>query len=104
MQAFDIHQVLQLRQQADHPYLEFFRLPELSLGVYALPAGADDPQRPHASAEVYFVLEGRGVVRVADEDRPVSPGCLVVVGAGVEHCFREVTQELKLLVFFAPAE
>lgn len=104
MLAFDIQQVLELRQQAGHPYLEFFRMPELSLGVYVLPAGADDPQQPHGSAEVYYVLEGRGVVRVADEDRPVSTGCLVVVGAGVQHCFHEVTEDLKLLVFFAPAE
>ena len=74
------------------------------MGVYFLPAGGADPQRPHSEDEVYYAVSGRATVRVAGEDRPVGPGALVFVPAGAEHSFHAITEDLTLLVFFAPAE
>lgn len=76
----------------------------MSAGIYVLPAGAVDPQEPHKEDEVYYVLGGRGAIRVGHEDREVQPGAFVFVGAGEEHRFHSITEELKLMVFFAPAE
>ena len=53
---------------------------------------------------MYYVVGGRATVRVAGEDRPVGPGALVFVPAGAEHSFHAITEDLTLLVFFAPAE
>jgi mannose-6-phosphate isomerase-like protein (cupin superfamily) len=39
----------------------------LSLGLSVWPAGLPDEQRPHAEDEVYYVVEGRGRLQVADE-------------------------------------
>jgi len=72
------------------------------LGLYVIPAGEKDPQSPHTEEEVYYVLEGVGMIRVDDEDRPVSVGSTIFVGIGVEHRFHSITQDLKLLVFWAP--
>jgi mannose-6-phosphate isomerase-like protein (cupin superfamily) len=74
------------------------------VGLYVLPAGGTDPQRPHGEDEVYLVVRGRGHIRVADEDRAVEPGAVVFVPARVEHRFHDITEELVLAVFFAPAE
>jgi mannose-6-phosphate isomerase-like protein (cupin superfamily) len=104
MDAFELAELFARRRQSGRPYLEFLRVPALSLGLYVLPAGGVDGQQPHAEDEVYYVLGGRGAVRVGGEDRPVQPGTLVFVKAGVEHRFHSVTEELRLLVFFAPAE
>jgi len=52
----------------------------------------------HPTHEFYFVMSGRGVMIVADEERPVGPGDLVYippdtvhslrpVGGGAIHCF-----------------
>ena len=90
-----------------HPgerYLEFLRVPALSAGVYVLRAGETDPQRPHREDEIYYVASGRGVIRVGTEDRPVESGSVVHVAPGVEHRFHSITEELRVLVVFAPAE
>ena len=44
------------------------------------------------------------MIRVGDEDRPVAPGSVVFVAAGVEHRFHDIAEELRLIVVFGPAE
>ena len=83
MDAFELSQLLADQQSSGNLYLEFLRVPALSAGLYVLPAGQPDPQQPHAEDEVYYVLQGRGAIRVADEDRPVQPGSIIYVAAGV---------------------
>jgi mannose-6-phosphate isomerase-like protein (cupin superfamily) len=85
-------------------YEEFLRVPSLSVGVYRLPAGGEDPQSPHAEDEVYYVIEGRATIRVGEEDRPVRPGSTVFVAARVPHRFHSIEEVLTILVFFAPPE
>jgi quercetin dioxygenase-like cupin family protein len=85
-------------------YLEFLRKDSLSIGVYTLPQGGVDPQKPHAEDEAYYVLSGRASITVGDEARAVEPGDLIFVAKGVEHRFHTISADLKLLVFFAPAE
>ncbi len=104
MQAYELAQLLEQRAGSGQRYLEFLRVPSLSVGVYALSAGATDPQNPHAEDEVYYVLSGRAQIRVADEDRPVQAGSVVFVAARVPHKFHSITEDLQVLVFFAPAE
>jgi mannose-6-phosphate isomerase-like protein (cupin superfamily) len=69
-----------------------------------LAAGQDDPQQPHTEDEIYYVVRGRATIRVADEDRPVSPGSVVYVAATVPHTFHTIEEDLEILVIFAPAE
>ena len=92
------------RTQARKPYLEFLRVPAMSAGIYVLSPGETDSQSPHAEDELYCVLRGRARMRVGLEDRPVGPGIMIFVGAGVEHRFYEITAQLQVLVCFAPAE
>ena len=40
----------------------------------------------------------------ADEDREVQAGSVVYVAKTVEHRFHSIEEELRVLVFFAPAE
>jgi mannose-6-phosphate isomerase-like protein (cupin superfamily) len=102
--AFEIAEVMVRQQQSGQRYLEFLRVPSLSMGLYALPAGGVDPQKPHTEDEVYYIISGRGVIRVDQEDREVTAGSLVFVKAGVDHRFHSIAEDLNILVFFAPAE
>src|SRR5262249_42432190 len=104
MTAYELQQLLAEHRQAGRAYLEFLRVPALSMGLYRLPAGSTDPQRPHREDEVYYIVEGRATLRVGTEDRAVGPGSLVYVAAEVEHRFHTITEDLTTLVFFAPAE
>ena len=105
MQAFELAQLIQNRIiDLDKPYLEFLKVPDLSMGLYVLPAGGVDPQSPHTEDEVYYVVSGRAHIQVADESRAVQAGSIVYVAKNVEHCFHSIEEELTVLVFFAPAE
>src|SRR2546423_9337863 len=102
--AFQLAELLTAREEAQRAYLEFLRVPSLSMGLYALPAGGVDPQKPHTEDEVYFVVSGRASMRVGEEDFGVEAGSVVYVRAGVEHRFFDIGEDLAVLVFFAPAE
>ena len=85
-------------------YSEFLRVPAMSVGVYVLPAGGVDRQTPHTEDEIYYVLRGRARFRQGDQERPVTPGEVLFVPAREAHHFHSITEELVLLVVFAPAE
>lgn len=104
MQAFEIGELLALQGQSSHAYLEFLRVPALSVGLYVLPAGGTDPQQPHSEDEVYYIVRGRGQIMVAGEHRTVEAGSVVYVQAHAEHRFHDITEDMHILVFFAPAE
>jgi mannose-6-phosphate isomerase-like protein (cupin superfamily) len=100
-------QVSPLEQQqakAGKAYLEFLRVPAMSAGVYVLPAGGSDPQSPHQQDEMYYVDRGKARMRAGTESQPVGAGSLIFVEKLVEHRFYDITEELVVLVFFAPAE
>jgi mannose-6-phosphate isomerase-like protein (cupin superfamily) len=102
----DAHEIPELdprpRDADGHGYVDFLASTKLSVGLAIWPAGSTDRQKPHREDEVYYVISGRGSIRVADEDRPVKPGSLVFVDAGVEHRFHDIDEELRVLVFWAP--
>lgn len=92
------------RAVSGKPYREFLRVPAMSAGLYVLPAGGTDLQRPHHEDEVYYVVRGRARFKADKEDREVSTGSVIFVAAEVEHRFYDVAEELAVLVLFAPAE
>src|ERR671933_335382 len=104
MVAMDITRLLAGHDFSGEPYLEFLRVPSLSVGLYVLSAGAEDPQQPHTEDEVYHVVSGRGSIRVGAEGSVVEAGSIVFVEAGVDHRFHSIEEDLTVLVFFAPAE
>jgi len=104
MQAFEITQLMQKRQDSSDSYLEFLKVPDLSMGLYVLPTGGVDSQSPHTEDEVYYIVSGRAKIKVADEDRDVVAGSIVYVAKDVEHRFHSIEDELTVIVFFAPAE
>ncbi|MGO8984345.1 MAG: cupin domain-containing protein [Terriglobales bacterium] len=85
-------------------YFEFLRIPAMSAGVYVLPEGAADPQKPHREDEMYYVVRGRARMQVGSAQAEVHAGSIIFVEAEAEHRFYDIEEELEVLVFFAPAE
>jgi mannose-6-phosphate isomerase-like protein (cupin superfamily) len=85
-------------------YLEFLRVPAMSAGVYVLPKGGSDPQKPHREDEMYYVVRGRASMQIGDDQAKVGIGSVIFVEAEAEHRFYDIEEELEILVFFAPAE
>jgi len=75
-----MHKVFKLPEMIDRhhklrePWFEFLRVSALSLGIYSLPAGSEDPQFSHPEDVVYYILAGRAVLKVENENRVAEPG------------------------------
>jgi mannose-6-phosphate isomerase-like protein (cupin superfamily) len=93
-----------LTAHGDASYREVLRVPALSLGLFAAGAGHHDTQTEHSQDEVYVVLSGAAELEVAGERTPVSSGSVAYVPTGVLHRFVEVTDDLRVIVVFAPPE
>lgn len=104
MKSYEIKEILQSAAEAGEGYLEFLRVPALSMGLYQLKAGAVDPQKPHGQDEVYYVLDGSARFQTGDEEKDVRTGAILYVAAEQAHKFVDIKEDLQVLVFFAPAE
>jgi mannose-6-phosphate isomerase-like protein (cupin superfamily) len=106
MKAFDRHEIEEAHARAGRLYHELLREPAMSAGLYRLPAGASDPQRPHEQDELYVVLDGRAaiVVEPGDVRRELRAGSVVYVPARASHRFVDIAEDLAVLVVFAPPE
>jgi mannose-6-phosphate isomerase-like protein (cupin superfamily) len=105
---FHVDELARERERRERLYFEFLRVPAMSAGVYVLPAGGSDPQKPHREDEMYYVVRGRARMQIgsgeAREDAEVRAGSVIFVEAEREHRFYDIAEELEVLVFFAPAE
>jgi mannose-6-phosphate isomerase-like protein (cupin superfamily) len=74
--------------------------PGLEVGVYVLVAPEPDHQQPHADDELYYVLDGSGVLEIEGQPVPLEQGQAVFVPAGAHHQFTAY-EHLSVLVVFA---
>ncbi len=87
---------------APNHFAEHLRTGSLSFGTYSIPAGGLDDQHPHREDEIYVVTTGRAKLVTDSGTVDVGPGDALFVPAGEAHRFTDVTEDLALLVFFAP--
>ena len=104
MQSFELTHLISQREASNKLYLEFLKTPDLSMGLYVLPAGGTDPQSPHTEDEIYVVTRGRATLWTADGTAPMGPGDVAFVPAGEEHRFIDVLEDFAVIVVFGPAE
>lgn len=104
MLIFDIDAVRRALEAMESRYKEFMRVENMSAGLYRLKAGEKDPQKPHTEDEVYFVTRGRARFAAGENIQDVAAGSFIFVEAHREHHFLDITEDLEVLVVFAPPE
>jgi mannose-6-phosphate isomerase-like protein (cupin superfamily) len=102
--ARSLAELLAERATSGRPYLEFIRTGSMSVGLYVLGPTDQDRQLPHTEDEVYVIMAGRSGFTAGEATRVVEAGDTLSVDAGVPHRFHDITEELRLLVIFAPPE
>ena len=102
MDAFDMSEIVEGHRENGELYHEFLRAERISVGLYVLAAGATDPQVPHTEDEIYYIVSGAATIEVDGENRPASAGSVIYVGAHIEHRFHAITEDLSVIVVFAP--
>lgn len=98
--AVDVATVQRRLQAGNGGYEIVHASPGLEVGVYVLVAPEPDRQQPHADDELYYVLEGRGVLEVEGKPVPLEQGQSVFVPAGTLHQFTAY-EGMSVLVIFA---
>jgi mannose-6-phosphate isomerase-like protein (cupin superfamily) len=93
-----------VREGEPNQYREHLRVADLSVGTYCIPVGGKDGQDPHSEDEIYVVVRGRGRLISDTGESEVGPGTVIYVKAHENHQFTEVTEDLSIVVVFAPAE
>lgn len=80
--------------------------------VWELPPGASEGDHSHGRAgngdddgrpleEIYYFLQGHGLMRIAGEEVAVSPGDAILVPPGVDHGLYNTGEEpLRLVLLF----
>lgn len=104
MQTFSLNDLVAESERAGQRWREFLRVPSLSMGLYSLNAGHADEQQPHSEDEVYVVIGGKASFRAGGQEQAVAPGSVIFVERTAEHRFVDITEDLTVLVFFAPPE
>jgi mannose-6-phosphate isomerase-like protein (cupin superfamily) len=89
---------------SDTHWVEHLRVATLSVGTYSIRGGGLDDQTPHTEDEIYVVVDGQAHIEAGGERVPVGPGSTVFVPAGEPHRFVDVTEDLTVVVVFAPPE
>lgn len=104
-QSAELDEMIARARSASDSYAAEVLLSDLlSVGLYIVPTEGKDDQTPHGEDEVYFTVRGRAKLRVGDQDHPVQPGTVLFVPAREVHYFHDVSEELILVVFWAPPE
>jgi quercetin dioxygenase-like cupin family protein len=104
VQTFDLISLVVESKAMEQTWLEFLRVDSLSMGLYRLRAGQTDPQQPHTEDEVYYVVAGHASLQAGGQVQAVGPGSVIFVERAAEHRFFNITEDLTVLVFFAPPE
>jgi mannose-6-phosphate isomerase-like protein (cupin superfamily) len=87
---------------APNHYVEHLSVPDLSVGTYSIPAGGFDDQTPHTEDEIYVVTAGRARILTPSGSAEIGPGSVIYVPTAEEHRFVDVTEDIALVVVFAP--
>ena len=84
--------------------VNLFETERMFCDVYCFEPGQEQAAHVHqGSDKVYYVVEGKGVVRVGTQQRELAQGSTAMAPSGHEHAVRNPGPgRLVLLVFMAP--
>jgi mannose-6-phosphate isomerase-like protein (cupin superfamily) len=86
----------------DEYFNDFLKIRDLEAGVIRLRPGQEDTQEPHPADELYYVVEGSGLMELGKaKDKPVKKGSIIFVPAGLHHRFYGNKEDLIVLYMFA---
>lgn len=80
------------------------KLKELSIAEIVIPAGVEVVPHHHVMEEVYYLLEGSGIMMVDGETTRVSAGQSVVIAPHQWHSIKnDSDQDIRMIVTCTPA-
>ena len=99
--AFELEDLIAQLEKDGGYFLNFLKIRDLEAGIIVLHPGEEDTQEPHATDELYYVIEGRGFMELGKNKRSVKKGSILFVPAKMHHRFYGNKENLVVLYIFA---
>jgi quercetin dioxygenase-like cupin family protein len=62
----------------------------LSLQISEIPIGSEQPIHTHEPEQIYYIINGKGLMAIDEEDREVFPGDAVYIPGNAKHGIMEM--------------
>ena len=85
----------------DEYFAGFLNTKSLEAGIIRLREGQIDTQSMHSMDEIYYVIEGKGLIAISGKNHQINRGSLVFVPAHTEHRFHGNKGEIIVLYIFS---
>jgi mannose-6-phosphate isomerase-like protein (cupin superfamily) len=92
--------IAELKKEGGY-FFNFLKLRNLEAGIIVLRPGEQDTQEPHRADELYYVIEGSGLIELGKGRHRVKKGSIIFVPAGMRHRFYGNMENLIALYMFA---
>jgi mannose-6-phosphate isomerase-like protein (cupin superfamily) len=76
----------------------------ISIQISDIPLNSQQPPHKHGPEQCYYIIKGKGLIRIEDEEKIVEPGDAVYIPPNKEHGIKNVGKEvLEYLTANTPA-
>lgn len=99
--TFELHDLVRQLEKEGGYFLDFLKVRDLEAGIIVLHPGEKDTQEPHSADELYYVIEGSGIIELGKSKKSVRKGSIIFVPAGMHHKFYGNKEDLVVLYVFA---
>ena len=83
-------------------YKHLFKLPKIAMSHVSVKPGGQVPSHVHDNEEqTYWIISGKGKIRLGNEEYDVKGGQAVYIPLGTEHTIKNTGEEPLEYVFFA---
>ena len=98
-EVYELKDLLSELEDQGGYFREFITTRGIQAGIIRLHPGDNDTQEPHSADEVYYVIEGKGFIKLNGKNKAIKDGTSIFVRAGTEHRFFGNIQDL--VIFYA---
>lgn len=99
--VFELQDLVSRLEKEGGYFLDFLKIRDLEAGIIVLPPGEEDTQEPHPADELYYIIEGSGLMELGESKRSVKKGSIIFVPAKMHHRFYGNKEDLVILYMFA---
>jgi mannose-6-phosphate isomerase-like protein (cupin superfamily) len=80
-------------------FIDFITTRHIQAGILRLHGNDTDTQQPHPVDEVYFVIQGKGMILINGQNYSIKEGTFIFIPAYTEHRFHSNSEDL--VVFYS---
>ena len=96
----ELNTILSSLEKNDY-FTDFLNTKSLEAGIINLREDQKDTQDTHPLDELYYVIEGKGMISINGKDHEIKQGTLIFVPAYSEHKFHGNKNNLLILYILA---